>query len=122
MHRYENYPHAPEIQKIVYVLLTTEIYFSLERMSSSSKNPTGYICFSLVPTDQLHYLVRVTGCTLVCLYALQVDEPVLWDYWGLAASWGLGNCGCCFGVTGSLPELVVVGTGVGALLGIEVWG
>lgn len=59
--------------------------------------------------------MRVISCSLVCLYALQVDERVLWDYWGLAASWGMENCDCRFGGTGSLPQVVAVGTGVGAV-------
>lgn len=61
--------------------------------------------------------MRVISCSLVCLYALQVDERVLWDYWGLAASWGMENCDCHFGGTGSLPQVVAVGTGVLVVVG-----
>lgn len=50
----------------------------------------------------------MVGCSLVALFALQVDEDGHWDYWCVVASWGLESCGCCSGVSVCLPQLVVV--------------
>lgn len=85
----------------------------------------GRICLPPAPTDQFHYLMGVVGCSLISLFDLQVDDDGLWDYGCLVASWGLESCGCSFGVSMHLPQLVTVEKWGGCcltVLGCGHWG
>lgn len=67
----------------------------------------------------------VVGCSLISLFDLQVDDDGLWDYGCLVASWGLESCGCSFGVSMHLPQLVTVEKWGGCcltVLGCGHWG
>lgn len=67
----------------------------------------------------------VVGCSLISLFDLQVGDDGLWDYGCLVASWGLESCGCSFGVSMHLPQLVTVEKWGGCcltVLGCGHWG
>lgn len=80
------------------------------------------MCFSLVPTDQFHYLVGMVGCSPVSLYDLQQDEGGLWDYWDLASPWELQLLFWGVWVSASVGSGGDWGGCCLAILGCGAWG